>query len=196
MRTLRTLILAGLAGGLVGCDTPAPTALESSGSEDVAFSAGGAPASANGGGYLDFGGGLLVQFAFSAVQQGPDLDAAGQMRFSVELGGELIEFHGVTTCMAVDDAQGRAWIGGVITHNRSTHPGWTTPIHQVGKDIWFRVLDSGEGSAAPPDRSTFVGFEGGGGIITSQEYCEAQIWPDGNARTVPQASGDIQVRGS
>jgi hypothetical protein len=97
--------------------------------------------------------------------------------------------------VAVDAGEGRAWIGGVVTQNNSTHPNFTTEIHDVGRDIWFRVLDSGEGSSEAPDRATFVGFEGGGGIITSQEYCEAQIWPAGNARTVGQASGNIQVTG-
>jgi hypothetical protein len=44
------------------------------------------------------------------------------------------------------------------------------------------------------DRTTFMGFEGGGGIITSEEYCDLQIWPDENARTSPVTQGDIQVR--
>ena len=191
-----TVIAVGLSIGLAACDTPVPTAPESAGEPVVALStAPGGPDRASGGGFLDFGGGLLVQFALSAVQQGPGLAANGQFHFSVELGGEPIDFHAQTTCLAVDGAERRAWIGGVVTQNNSTHPSFTTEIHDVGREIWFRVLDSGEGSGADPDRSTFVGFEGGGGIITSQEYCEAQIWPDDNARTVPQASGNIQVKG-
>ncbi|MDH3734237.1 MAG: hypothetical protein OEU54_11925 [Gemmatimonadota bacterium] len=194
MNMPRALIAAGLSMTLAACDAPTPAGLASAESPTVALSgSSGGPDSAHGGGFLDFGGGLLVQFAFSANQNGPGMDAQGQMRFSVELGGELIDFHGQTTCLAVDGAEGRAWIGGVVTQNNSTHSGFTTDVHDVGDDIWFRVLDLGEGSGAIPDRSTFVGFEGGGGIITSEEYCAAQIWPDGNARTVPQASGNIQV---
>jgi len=192
----RTIIAAGLLVGLTACESPAPTALESTGPSDVALSSGpGGPDRATGGGFLDFGGGLLVQSSFSAVQQGSGMDAVGQFRFSVELGGLPVEFHGRTTCLTVNAAEGRAWIGGVITQNNSTHPTFTTAVNEVGKDIWFRVLDSGEGSGSDPDRSTFVGFEGGGGIITSAEYCQAQIWPDDNERTVPQASGNIQVNG-
>ncbi len=56
-------------------------------------------------------------------------------------------------------------------------------------------MDYGEGeNATQPDRSTFVGFEGNAGIITSAEYCEEQIWPAGDERTNPVTEGDIQVR--
>ncbi len=191
-----TVVATGLLVGLAVCEGPAPTAIESTTEPDVALAqVQGGPDRARGGGFLDFGGGLLVQFGFRAIQTGQELQAKGNLHFSVVLGGELIEFKGRGTCLALDAVEGRAWIGGVITHNNSTHPSYTTEIHQPGRDIWFRVLDSGEGGPADPDRSTFVGFEGGGGIITSQEYCESQIWPDDNARTVPQASGNIQVMG-
>ena len=69
-----------------------------------------------------------------------------------------------------------------------------TDNNEVGDDIWFRVVDYGEGQDAQADRSTFVGFEGNAGIITSREYCDAQIWPEGDARTGPVTDGDIQVR--
>ncbi|NIU75387.1 MAG: hypothetical protein GWN71_17950, partial [Gammaproteobacteria bacterium] len=49
-------------------------------------------------------------------------------------------------------------------------PGFQEDVHQPGRDIWFRVVDYGEGeNATQPDRSTFVGFEGDAGIITSAE---------------------------
>jgi hypothetical protein len=94
------------------------------------------------------------------------------------------------TCLAVDAELGRAWVGGVITQNRSTNPAFTGSIHQVGHDIWFRVLDNGQGQD-PADRTSFVGFEGI--IPTSEAYCEMRIWPDGNARTWPVTQGNIQV---
>ena len=88
----------------------------------------------------------------------------------------------------------------MITQNLSTQPDFRDDeINQVGRDIWFRVVDYGEGAnAAEPDRTTFVGFEGGGGIITSQEYCDAQIWPGPpgeveDARTNAVVAGNIQV---
>jgi hypothetical protein len=87
-----------------------------------------------------FDAGVLVEFSFSAAGL-PSGDANGALRFRTAVGGLPIDFQGEVTCLAVDAATHRAWIGGVITRNRSTHPGFTTPIHQVGKDIWFRVVD-------------------------------------------------------
>ena len=69
-------------------------------------------------------------------------------------------------------------------------------VHQPGADIWFRVADYGEGNQAlQADRSTFVGFEGSAGIITSDEYCTTQPWPAGDAGTNPVTAGNLQVRG-
>ena len=119
--------------------------------------------------------------------------AFGRFRHRVEIDGLFVDFEGRVTCLAVDSDNGRAWIGGVITRNRSTDPGFIGGVFDPGKDIWFRALDTGRGSSEP-DRTTFVGFEGGGGIITSAEYCEAQIWPDDNARTWPVTRGHIVVR--
>lgn len=152
----------------------------------------GVVASTTGGGHLLVGGSIDVGFSFSAKQK-DDGTANGHLRFSTVLGGLPIEFHGEVICVTVDEANGRAWIGGVITANNSEHPSFTSEIHEPGKDIWFRVLDNGEGMNAEADRSTFVGFEGGGGIITSEEYCESAIWPPDNERTSPIISGNIQV---
>ncbi len=153
----------------------------------------GVVASATGGGHFLVAGSLDVTFSLSAKQKLNGV-ANGQFRYSVVLSGQLVEFHGEVICLTVDSANGRAWIGGVVTQNNSEHPSFTNEINEPGRDVWFRVLDSGEGGAADMDRSTFLGFEGGGGIITSEEYCEAAIWPDDNERTSPVTQGNIQVR--
>ncbi len=159
-------------------------------------------AQATGGGQYDLplaGEMFPGKFSFSAVQFS-DASATGRLRFVLDLGdgipdviaGGVVEIQGDVTCVSAEPDLGRAWVGGVITQNRSTQPDFRDdPTTQVGKDVWFRVLDDGEGKGAT-DRTTFVGFEGGGGIITSQEYCDTQIWPDDNARTNP-VSGNIQV---
>jgi hypothetical protein len=105
--------------------------------------------------------------------------------------GTTSEFFGRVTCLAFDAANGRAWIGGKITLNRSTEPTFQGAIHQPGQDIWFRVLDTGRGSA-DPDRTTFVGFKGGAGIETSEQYCAMQIWPANPPGTF--TSGNLGVR--
>lgn len=146
-----------------------------------------------------FNAGVLVEFRFSAAGL-PSGDANGTLHFRTAVGGLPIDFQGRVTCLAVDAATHRAWIGGVITRNQSTHPGFTTPIHQVGKDIWFRVVDYKRAQESDqPDRSTFVGFEGGGGIQTSADYCAARIWPGPpgdvqDARTNPLRRGNLTVR--
>jgi hypothetical protein len=149
--------------------------------------------SATGGGHYDLG--VIVKFSMSANQK-DDGTASGEFHHKTELNGLVIDFSGRVTCLSVDSANGRAWIGGVVTQNRSEDPRFTTAIHQVGRDIWFRVLDNGEGGGAAPDRTTFVGFEGGGGILTTAEYCAARIWPNDppNDRTSPLTAGNIQVR--
>lgn len=184
----------------VACDMPsAPTASEGPGLEpdgSAAAAIQGVSGFAAGGGELTVAGVLTVEFAFNAVQLDPSGGAVGQARHSVVVGGELVEFHTTVTCMTADATNSRAWIGGTIRTNNSTHPGWMGAIHQPGADIWFRVVDNGEGSnALSGDRSTFVGFEGSAGIITSQEYCDTQPWPDGDAGTNPLTAGNIQVRG-
>jgi hypothetical protein len=148
-----------------------------------------------------FDAGVVVNFAFSAIGI-PDRNAIGAFRFETELGGLPVEFDARVTCLAVDRVNDRAWVGGVVTRNESTHPSFTTPIHQVGRDIWFRVVDYGFGPNDPADRTTFVGFEGAAGIITSAEYCERRIWPGPDsdppepqdARTGPVLTGNIFVR--
>ncbi len=135
-----------------------------------------------------------VDFRMVAIQT-PRGFVRGAFRQSLIFQDQLIDFEGKVTCMAVDAENGRAWIGAVVTKNNSEHPSFTTEIHQPGRDVWFRVLDTGRHSKEP-DRSTFMGFEGGGGIITSEEYCAIQIWPNDppNARTNPVTSGNILVR--
>ncbi len=135
-----------------------------------------------------------VSFATLAIA-GSHGFAFGRFRQSLIFQDLAVDFKGRVTCLAVDAENGRAWVGGVVTENNSEHPSFTTEIHQPGRDVWFRVLDTGPHNAEP-DRSTFMGFEGAAGIITSQEYCDAQIWPNDppNDRTNPVTSGNILVK--
>lgn len=149
-------------------------------------------ASTTGGGHFLIGGSLDVKFSFSANQH-PDGTASGHSRHEVELGGLAVDFSSQVICVTVDPQTRRAWVGAVITQNRSQHPSFTQARNQPGRDIWFRVLDNGQGQAEA-DRSTFVGFEGDAGFITSEDYCEAMPWPENNARTSPFTQGNIQVR--
>lgn len=176
----------------VGCDAPLS---EDPVAPDMSV-VGGELAQASGGGeyVVTLGSAELPgEFSFTANDL-PDGKTTGRLRYVLELFGEHVEFHGEVTCLTVDEEEGRAWVGGDITKNLSVREPYASgEIFQPGKAIWFRVLDAGEGDE-PVDRTTFVGFEGGAGIITSQEYCDAAIWPDDNARTWPVTAGNIQVR--
>ena len=143
-----------------------------------------------GGGHFLFQGAVDVQFSFSAVQH-PDGSASGSFHHSFEFDGHQIDYWGTVTCLAVDPINHRAWLGGDLTKVTSTHP---DVIELPGDAAWFRVLDTGPASAGEPDRSTMMGFKGAiPGIDTSQQYCDAQIWAEGNARTWPVTSGNLSV---
>ena len=142
----------------------------------------GAGAVVSGGGWFLFGGSIPMQFGFVAVER-PNGSAAGSFHHFYSDGGFDYEFWGTLTCLAYDEAAGRAWIGGVLTKVASDDPDVGLA---AGDDAWFRVLDSPDG-----DRSTSMGFVGA--IESSEAYCAMRIWPDGNARTHPVTSGQITL---
>ncbi len=119
-------------------------------------------------------------------------ETKGEFRFFADTPTGTIDFDGRVTCLAVNDELKRAWIGAVITRNGSTRPthDGTQVIHQVGHDVWFRVADRSPGGSGDPDRTTFLGFEGGAGIFTSAEYCSLRIWPND---ALPILSGNLTV---
>jgi len=195
MLRIRCLLgaLAGLA--FLACDharslapTSDPRAIRASVSEQDDDNVG----SVEGVGHYDILG-LDVAFSVTAERrhsQKPDDKAHGEFRIYADEGdGLIIDFEASVTCLAVDPVNHRAWIGGVVTANRSTDPDLLTDIHEKGDDIWFRVLD--EGGA---DRSTFTGFEGAAGFETSADYCAGRPWPADNLRTWPVVEGGITVR--
>ena len=147
-------------------------------------------ATATGGGHYLIGGTVDVQFGFAAVQHA-DGQFSGVFHHTTDDGLGSVDFDGRVTCLAVDEELGRAWIGGAIIANRSTSPDFQAEIHQPGHDIWFRVLDGGEGQDNPESRTTFVGFEGA--IPSSAVYCETRPWPEDNARTWPVTKGNVTV---
>ena len=146
----------------------------------------GVSAAANGGGHFLFSGFLDVQFGFSAVAK-DDGSAQGSFHQSYTLEGLTTSYWGTVTCLSVDTVNHRAWIGGVLTKVESDDGG----ARLVGEDVWFRVLDSGEGQDTA-DRSTVFGFTPL--FESSAAYCAGRPWPADNARTWPVIAGNIDVR--
>ena len=184
MRQIRSLLGAVLALGFVACDRPEPVAPSLQASVDVLVNRG----SALGSGQYSING-LIVDFAFDAEQKHDDKAVGKFSVYTDEGDGLIVDFTGIVTCLAIDEVNHRAWIGGGGQNNRSTDAAFDTPIHRPGHDIWFRVLDLPAG-----DRSTFIGFEGAAGFATSADYCAGRPWPDNNARTWPVIEGGLEVR--
>jgi hypothetical protein len=193
-RTTIPLVLAAIA---LGCQSPlGPSSRDGARipASGLQTAEGGVQSSATGGGHYVISlatGPIEAQFSMSAVARA-DGRTSGQFHHRTVLNGLAVDFHGEVTCLAVDSENRRAWVGGSVTQNRSENPSFLQPRHEPGRDIWFRVLDNGQGHA-DPDRTTFVGFEGDAGITTSAEYCTTRPWPDANARTWP-ISGNVSVR--
>lgn len=192
-RFIFTLVVIPIATA-VGCDTATVSApIRGPAIALSASSANGAELSSSGGGHYFLQNAFDVQFAYTAKERA-DGTVQGEFHESLLLDGETVAFRGDVICMAVDAVNHRAWIGAVITENTSTHPSFQQWYHQPGEDVWFRVVDYGEGSDAPPDRKTFMGFENTPGIPSSEVYCQLQIWPADDARTWPVTEGNIQVK--
>lgn len=151
---------------------------------------------ANGDGVYDVG--VPLTFAMTALLRA-DGSASGEGFHHALLGTNVIEFRSRVTCVSIDPVNNRAWIGGVITENNSTDPARLQPRNEVGRDIWWRVVDYGNGGSGTPDRSTFIGFTGDANIQTSADYCAIRPWPGPpadvvDARTGPLLSGNISVK--
>jgi hypothetical protein len=167
---------------------PAATPLFSAGSRVTGH--------ANGSGTFNIGApGADITFDLTALLR-DDGSASGSVHYLADLtdfGLATIEIRFDVTCLALDVALGRAWIGGVVTENNSTNELFATdPKRQVGRDVWFRVEDNGNGASETLDRSTQLGFEGSSGIITSEQYCAARLWPAAPAHQV--TTGNVSLR--
>jgi hypothetical protein len=180
----------GAAAILAACDQPPTTAPDI----EVQFAHVAGHAMASGGGHYVLSDVFPGTFAFTAIQTSSDGAAKGHLRHTLVFNGELIEFHGEVTCLTVDRVNGRAWIGGEVTRNKSVAEPYASDARfQPGQDIWFRVLDNGQGQSSP-DRTTFTGFMGDAGFDTSVAYCAGMPWPADDARTHPVSAGNIQVK--
>jgi len=77
--------------------------------------------------------------------------------------------HGPVTCLS--SAGHEAWVGGRVTKVLSDDPAFQDLL---GVEMWWRSRDNGEGSAAPPDSTTGLGFAFPGSTITAESWCRDQ----------------------
>ena len=127
-----------------------------------------------------FGVEVLNQpLAFNA-QKYADGSASGHFTYHQIVEGESFNFVVDVTCMGIYDGN-RAKIGGVITNSND-------PTLPPGTFAWFQVFDNGEGSSAPPDRSSLIGF---GDEAANEAFCDSPNLP----RFGPwDVQGNVQVR--
>jgi hypothetical protein len=180
---------------IAACESPATSAPRIAASDAASLQNDrGIIAAASGDGQAELPPGFgPIVFSYGANQHFVN-GGLGTFRQSRTRNGLLIDFTARVTCVTNDAANHRAWVGGVVTENNSTDPNFQTAIHQVGQDVWFRVVDNGEGANATADRTTTLGFAGAAGFPTSAAYCAGKPWAAGDANTWPVVDGNIQVR--
>lgn len=110
-----------------------------------------------------------------------DGSLAGRFEYHQVVDGEAFVFNVAVTCLEVYDGN-RAKLGGVVEVSND-------PTLPPGVFAWFQVFDEGEGSGAPLDRSSLVGF---GDEAANEAFCNSPNLP----RFGPwDVEGNAQVRG-
>jgi hypothetical protein len=125
----------------------------------------------------------LTTFSYSAVARA-DGTAQGEYEYHFRAADFLI--HGSVTCASVSGNAG--WVGGVIDSIVSADP---ADQALVGTEIWWRVVDNGEGANEAADQTTSLLFAVPGLPITAASWCANQD-VRGVMRDV--LAGNIQVR--
>jgi hypothetical protein len=130
----------------------------------------------------DLGEGLeLTTFSYSANGR-EDGSATGQYQYNFRALNVVI--HGTVSCVTIKDNQG--WVGGNITRVDSDDP---ADQELVGTEVWWRVIDNGQGNDVPDQTSSLL-FAIPGSPITSASWCANQE-ARGVVRNV--LHGNIQV---
>jgi hypothetical protein len=125
----------------------------------------------------------LTTFSYNAVARA-DGTAHGEYQYHFRAADFFI--HGTVTCASTSGNAG--WVGGVIDRIVSGDP---ADQSLVGTEIWWRVVDNGEGADNAADLTTSLLFAVPGLPITAASWCRDQ-----NVRGVLRdvLDGNIQVR--
>jgi hypothetical protein len=168
MLATRGWVLLALGVTITGCGGDQPIAgPEAAGAPSL--DAGGVAARVTGSGtHVRIGaeGEELTTFAFSAIRHA-DGTTSGQWEYHFRVAG--FAMHGPVTCLSI--AGHEAWVGGTVTKVLSDDPAFQDLL---GVEMWWRSRDNGEGSAAPPDSTTGLGFAFPGVTITAESWCRDQ----------------------
>ena len=167
MHTWRRAAVVGLGITLLaGCADPAAPPGRAPSLSSAAEDAG---PIVTGAGHIirDLGAGPeLTTFSYNAIRRGGG-DVGGHFQYNLRVGDVTISGH-VTCTTTVGNV---AWIGGVIDKVKSADP---ADQSFVATDVWWRVVDNGEGADDPPDLSTSLLLTLPGTTITAESWCRDQ----------------------
>ena len=141
-------------------------------------------ASMSGSGHFTGSNGEMVTFTHQA-----QLLADGTVKgsYNIHLRSLDAVFKGPITCLAV--VGNHAWAGGIAETVTSSNPNLAA---LEGQEMWFQVIDNGEGANDPPDITSSIGVTPVGGPPgQALAYCQAMP-PPRFPLVVEQ--GNIQVR--
>lgn len=108
----------------------------------------------------------LTLFSFDSERKA-DGTTTGSYFYNFQAAGFSVQ--GPVTCISI--AGNQAWIGGVVESIDSPDP---EDQELVGRDMWWRSIDNGQGDKAALDITTGVGFAFPGGTITAESWCQDQ----------------------
>lgn len=149
-----------------------------------ADSGGGVIESMTGSGHFTGSNGEFVSFAHNAVKHA---DGTVTGNYVIHLRSLDTVIRGPITCLAV--VGNHAWAGGIAETVRSDNPNIAA---LEGQDMWFQVIDNGEGANDPPDITTSTGIAPVGSAPgQAQAYCDAMPQP---RFPLVVEKGNIQVR--
>lgn len=108
----------------------------------------------------------LTLFFFDSERKA-DGTTTGSYFYNFQAAGFSVQ--GPVTCIST--AGNQAWIGGVVESIDSPAP---EDQELVGRDIWWRSIDNGQGDNAALDITTGLGFAFPGSTITAESWCRDQ----------------------
>lgn len=117
--------------------------------------------------------GLEVAFSFDANLH-EDGRGSGEFHHVSKSDAGTVDLRGPITCLAIDEQERRAWMGGSLSSNASTHPDYAEDRFGTDAPVRFRILESAEGPESP---GLISDLDVGG--AAAADFCAGKAWPAG-----------------
>jgi hypothetical protein len=166
MPAIKKLVLFGVTLVLASCGEPGAPVDPSGAAGGPAFASGGVKLTGNGH-HTRTVGGVTEDTKFTFHANAKPGGTTGSFHYDFRANGFAVS--GTVSCVTVNGNQ--AWVGGVVDKVVTDNPAFESLL---GLEAWWRSIDNGEGSGAPPDSTTGLGFGFPGSTITSASWCADQ----------------------